>query len=50
LLVTDLVVEGVLTHMLAEIQHPVAVVVGVAAASISTGATHRRLTDAGVTG
>lgn len=32
-LVVDLVVEAIVTHMLAEVQHPVAVVVGVAVAA-----------------
>jgi hypothetical protein len=31
-LLADLVIEGVVTHMLAEIQHPVAVLVGIAVA------------------
>ena len=36
LLVADLVIEGVLTHMLAEIQHPIAVLVGFAVAHTAT--------------
>lgn len=44
LLVADLAIEGVLTHMLAEIQHPVAVLVGFTVAQIA----RRRRRDSAV--
>jgi hypothetical protein len=36
-LVADLTIEGVVTHMLAEIEHPVAVLVGIGVARFAAG-------------